>query len=305
MGSNPLVTHPEAEKVLWALKKVDFTVVVDIFMTPTAQQADIVLPAASWLETDDVADLHFFWCYTVRRKVAQIEECRDDKEILIELAKRLGIADDFPWKDVKEYLNWVLKGAGVNFDQFKEIGVLKGDMTYKKYEQIGFNTPSKKFEFYSFQLKLLGFDPMPHAGLPPDYLDPQLTKEYPLILITGLRTEPFFTSEGRQIASLRKLNPYPTVEIHPTTAEKSGIENGDWVWIETRRGKIMQKARLTDRIHPKVVGAQYGWWYPEKPPPEYGFRESNVNVLLGGGSYDPHTGGENLRGVLCKVYRHE
>lgn len=274
-----------------------------MFMTPTAQQADIILPAASWLETDDVSDLHFFWCYTVRQKAVQIGECRDDKEILIELAKKLGLEEDFPWKDVKDYLNWLLKDAGIDFDQFRNMGILKGEMRYRKYEQTGFNTPSKKFEFYSATLKSLGFDPLPYGLIPPEYLDPQLAEEYPLILITGLRVEPYFASEGRQIESLRKLNPDPIVEINILTAKELGIKDGDWVWIETRKGKIKQKACLTYRIHPKVGGAQYGWWFPEKAPPEYVFKDSNVNILLGDGSNDPHTGGEPLRGVLCKIYK--
>ncbi|MEM3551331.1 MAG: molybdopterin dinucleotide binding domain-containing protein, partial [Candidatus Bathyarchaeia archaeon] len=145
--------------------------------------------------------------------------------------------------------------------------------------------------------------PLPHAKIPSEYLDPKLAKEYPLILITGLRVEPFFASEGRQIWSLRKINPDPLVEINPLTAKELGIKDGDWVWIETQKGKIKQKTHLTDRIHPKIVGAQYGWWFPEKEPPEYGFRDSNVNILLGNGPYDPHTGGEPLRGVLCKIYK--
>ena len=95
MGSNMLVTRSEPLLIDEALKKIDFIVAVDLFMTPTTQLADIVLPAASWLETDDVADMHFVWCVLARQKVATIGECRDDKQIMIDLGRRMGMEDCF------------------------------------------------------------------------------------------------------------------------------------------------------------------------------------------------------------------
>ena len=307
MGNNTLVSHSDSLKMAQALKKIDFIVVADLFMTPTAQMADIVLPAASWLENDDVADVHFAWCALARQKVATIGECWDDKQILIELAHRMGMDDCFPWKNVKEYCDWVLKDAGMNFDEFKELGILKGEMRYRKYEQEGFATPSGKIELYCSNLESMGYDPLPYFVEPPEspYSTPELFKSYPLIITTGGRTQGFFHSEGRQIKSLRKLNPDPLVQIHPSTAKTLGIEDGDWVWIESPRGRIKQKAQLTEGIHSTVVHAQHGWWFPEKGPPEYGFKESNVNILTGGMPCDPHTGSESFRSFLClcKVYK--
>jgi len=141
---------------------------------------------------------------------------------------------------------------------------------------------------------------------PPEspYSTPELFESYPLIITTGAKTQPFFHSEGRQIKSLRRLNPDPLVEINPTTAKELGIEEGDWVWIESPRGgRIKQKARLTNGIHPQVVSAQHGWWFPEKGPPDYGWKESNVNFLTGGMPYDVHTGSESWRSFLCRVYK--
>jgi anaerobic selenocysteine-containing dehydrogenase len=151
----------------------------------------------------------------------------------------------------------------------------------------------------------MGYDPLPYYVEPPEspYSTPDLYKEYPLIITTGAKVMPFFHSEGRQIESLRKLNPDPLIEMNPITARTLGIKEGDWVWIENSRGRIKQKARLTDGIHSGVVHAQHGWWFPEKDPPEYGFMESNVNMLTGGMPCDPHTGSESLRSFLCKVYK--
>jgi anaerobic selenocysteine-containing dehydrogenase len=305
-GSNMLLTQSNSLKMAEALRdKPEFTVGVDLFMTPTLALADIVLPAASWLETDAVADMHFTWAVTIRQKVATIGECRDDNEIFIELAQHMGMEDAFPWKNVKEYCDWLLKDTGVTFDQFRDLGILKGDMRYRKYEDKGFATPSGKVELRCSALESRAHDPLPNAVEPPEspYSTPELFKEYPLIITTGGRTQGFFHSEGRQIRYLRKLNPDPIVEIHPATAKELGIENGDWVWIESPRGRIKQRARLFTGIRPGVVHAQHGWWFPEKEPPEFGFTESNVNILTGGMPYDPLCGSESLRSFLCKAYK--
>ena len=305
MGSNTLVNESDSLKMAEALNKVDFIVAADLFMTPTAQIADIVLPAASWLEIDDVADLHFGWGVMARQKVAEIGECRDDKQILIDLAHRLGMDDCFPWQNVREYCDWVLKDKGITFDEFIELGIIQGEMRYRKYEQEGFATPSGKVELYSSTLESMGRDPLPYFVEPPEspYSTPELFRDYPLIITTGARIQAYFHSEGRQIKSLRRIVPDPLVEIHPDTAKNLGIAEGDWVWIENPRGRIKQKARLTEKIHPGVVNAQHGWWFPEKEAPEYGFKESNVNLLTGGMPYDPHTGSESLRSFLCKIYK--
>jgi anaerobic selenocysteine-containing dehydrogenase len=308
MGSNLLVGHSDCLRMVQALQKIDFTVAVDLFMTPTTQLADIVLPAASWLETDDIADMHMAWCITARSKVTTVGECRDDKQIIFDLAHRLGMEEDFPWHNVREYCDWVLKDTGINFDEFKKIGIIHGKMRYKKYEQQGFQTPSGKFEIYCSELKSMGYDPLPYFVEPPEspYATPELFEEYPLIILTGARVQAFFHSEGRQIKSLRQLNPDPCIEIHPETAARFGIDNGDWVWIESPRGgRIKQRARLTEAILPGVVSAQHGWWFPEKEPWDYGFQESNVNMLTHGMPVDPQTGSEPWRSFLCKIYKVE
>jgi anaerobic selenocysteine-containing dehydrogenase len=306
MGSNLLVGHSDCLRMVAALRKIDFIVAADMFMTPTTQLADIVLPAASWLETDDICDMHMVWCVTARSKVARIGECRDDKEVLFDLARRLGLADGFPWRNTGEYCDWLLKDTGLSFEDFKKTGILKGDMRYRKYERDGFKTPSGKFEIYCSALKNIGYDPLPYYVEPPEspYSTPDIYRDYPLVITTGARVQAFFHTEGRQIESLRRLNPEPRVEIHPSTAAALGITDGDWVWIESPRGgRIRQRANLTERIHPGVVSAQHGWWFPEKEPWEYGFRESNVNMLTQGMPCDPQTGSEPWRSFLCRIYR--
>lgn len=125
-----------------------------------------------------------------------------------------------------------------------------------------------------------------------------------MILITGARSPYFFNSEYRQISSLRKRHKDPIVEIHPDSAKERGIKDGDWVWIESPRGKIQQKAKLSAGIEPRVVNVEHGWWFPEDPAPEYGVWKSNANVLTNNGPpYDPAMGTYQLRAMLCKVYK--
>ena len=296
-------THPLViEKAL--RDHLEFTVVSEFFMTPTAALADIVLPSATWLETDDVVNLHKIWCVLARKKVAQIGEVRDDREVILQLAKRLGLEAAFPWKDHRAYLEWLLRDSGMTFDEFSERGILQGEMRYYKYKENGFETPSGKFEFYSSISEALGLSPLPQYREPAlsPISSPEAAEQYPLILTTGARSKVFFVSEGRQIDSLRKANPDPVVEIHPTTAQSLGVAEGDWVWIETMENRVKMRARLFDGIAPDVVSAQHAWWFPEEGPPEYGWKKSNVNLLFGDtAGYDPETGSECLRSSLWEI----
>ena len=306
-GCNALLTYCNAWETYRALKKLDFLAVSEMFMTPTAELADVVLPAASYLEFDSV----FFAIYyakamaQVMQKVAQIGECRSDFEILSGLAKKLGLGKYF-WDDTESFLDYYLKPIGLTFREFRQVSIIEGIKRYRKYEVNGFETPSRKVELYSSKLEDWGFDPLPIYYEPPEtpFSNPELAREYPLIF-TSLKRETFRHSGGKQIPPLRRTNPEPITDIHPETASKLGIEDGDWVYIETKRGRIKQKANLTTSIDPRVVIVDYGWWFPEKEASElYGWAESNVNILTDDRSpYSREVGATNLRGILCKVYK--
>ena len=119
---------------------------------------------------------------------------------------------------------------------------------------------------------------------------------------------PMYHSEKRQVDSLRSMHPHPLVQIHPETAAKLDIDNGDWVWIETPRGRIRMKCQCFDGIDPRVVHGEHGWWLPELPGEEpwlHGVWESNINVVT---DDDPDVcnkrgGGWPLKTALCKIYK--
>jgi len=227
-----------------------------------------------------------------------------DKDIFIELARRMGLEDAFPWADSRDFCEFVLRGAGLTFEQFEEKGLLQGEMRYRKYETEGFRTPSGKFEIASSILEAFGHDALPDFIEPPEspYSVPDVAEEYPLIAITGCKIEPFFHSEHRQLQSQRTKNPDPLVQIHTATAAALGIADGDWVWIESRRGRVRQRASVTQDIDPRVVSLQHAWWFPEREAPEYGWKESSANLLLDPTPADPIWGAESRKGFLCKVY---
>lgn len=312
-GNNGLVSYANGKSMYRALMGLDFVMAMDIYMTPTAELADIVLPAATWLELDEilVAPTGSPHVVLAQQQVVRLWECRSDEEVLIELTRRLNLEP--AGESVEEILNRQLEAAGVQckelegmtFDVLKQKGAVSVPIKYKKYEAIGFRTKSGKVELASSYMEKLGYDPLPYYQEPPEspVSTPELAEDYPLILITGGRSIYYFHSEYRQIASLRRKEPEPQVEIHPETAKNQGINKGDWVWIETPRGRIQQRAVLTEGIATGVVNVQHGWWFPEKPAPGYGVWESNANVLTDKGPpYDPAVGTYQLRALLCRIY---
>ncbi|MCJ7705434.1 MAG: molybdopterin-dependent oxidoreductase [Desulfobacterales bacterium] len=231
-GGNPLLSYANSKETLEALKKLDFLAVSEIFLTPTAQMADMVFPAATNFEFDDIGHFGLPHGFILARPkiVEPVGECWSDSKILNELGKTLGLGQYF-WNDLGECLDEILKPAGMTYDDFKTIGILKGKWEYRSYEKKGFSTPSGKIEIYSEQLKQWGYKPLPcHLNLPGS--SGEFLKEYPLIF-TSAKDPFFFHSAYRNIPSLRKLSPDPVLLIHPKTASQSGIEEGDWVAVET------------------------------------------------------------------------
>jgi len=162
---------------------------------------------------------------------------------------------------------------------------------YRKYESKGFMTPSKKVEIYSEWLEKLGYDPLPTYREPAEspVSQPDLAREYPLILIAGTKLEMYTHSEMRNIPGLRKLFPRNLLEVHPETAAQLGIRDGDIVKISSPRGRIECASYITDCIDPRVVHLYHG------------FKESNCNVLTDHKAFDPITGSTGLKSLLCKV----
>jgi anaerobic selenocysteine-containing dehydrogenase len=329
-ASNPMMWAPNTLLVYEALKSpnLELHVVLEHWMTPTADLADYVLPIASkslevpYLSTfEDLTE-----CFFVGENAVQpLGERHSDYEFWRGLAERLGLAEHFPWKNDKELIEYRLKPLGLTYGEAVELGLVTSqtpgymlweDRTYAQVDPRtgkprGFATISGRAEIWSTILEELGYDPLPEYEEPYEspVRTPMLLKKYPLILTTGGRFRPMFHTENRHWGiGFREQYPWPICDIHTETARELGISNGDWVWIETRRGRILQRARVGPHIHPKVVNVEASWWYPELPGNEpwlHGAFISNANVLT---EDDPETCDEKLgswycRAYLCRVYK--
>lgn len=316
--SNPMVTQANTKLVYKALKSLDLYVVHEFWLTPSALLADYVLPAASWLERPQaeavLADNRIMAGERALPAVILGEyEYRTDYELFRGFGIRLGQEEYWPWKTDEEVADYRLKPLGTTFQEFmdKNDGIHFPPKVYKKYEKMGgFSTPTGKVELYSTILDKLEYEPLPSYNEPKEspISMPKLAKDYPLMLITGGRFQPYFHSEHRQIESIRKRRPEPMAQIHPETAKKLGIQDGDWVWVETLRGRVRQKCVYFDGINPQVVHCEHGWWFPELPGEEPwlgGVWESNINVVMDDNPdrCDPRSGGWPLKTALCKVYK--
>jgi anaerobic selenocysteine-containing dehydrogenase len=302
-SNNTLIQAADTKAVYKALSSdnLELSVAVDYYTTPTGELADYLLPAAGTLERSDFPSFP--------KAMEPLYERRDDYQFWRELAVRLGQAAFWPWKTAEEMCDYRLAPLGLTFSDVLDRGGIRPEIKHKKYESQGFGTPSGKVEIYSSIFSAFGLEPLPVYREPVESPegDPKLAREYPLILIASGKFMPFYHSELRQIPSAIQKHPDPVSDIHPETARDLGISENEWIWIETPRGKIRQKARLTDEVHPAMVRVQHGWWFPDRPadPSLHGAWESNSNVLcpVGPEYCNPEVGGWPHTALLCKVYK--
>ena len=316
-ASNPMVTQANVKLVYEALKSLDLYVVCDYWLTPSAEIADYVLPIASWLERPYLSTGLAYDNFVIGGEQALPAivpgeyERWTDYEFCRGLGVRLEQEEYWPWENLEEVYDYQLNPLGITFEEFMAQGGYDFPANdYRKHEKVGFATPTGRVELYSTILEKLGYDPLPsyEESFENPVSTPELAKEYPLMLITGGRFMPMYHSEKRQVDSLRARHPHPLVQIHPKTAATLNIANGDWVWIETPRGKIRMKCQYFDGINEQVVHAEHGWWFPELPGEEpwlHGVWESNINVLTDDdpGVCNKRGGGWPLKTSLCKIYK--
>jgi anaerobic selenocysteine-containing dehydrogenase len=169
-------------------------------------------------------------------------------------------------------------------------------------------TPTGKMELWSTVMETFYDD---ETDIIPNYRPaplgrvaaPELEEEYPFICNTGRRIPVYFHSEHRQLPWCREQWPVPRIEMHPTDAEKIGVEQGDWVWIENKNGKIRQVVDIYEGIEPGIVNCEHQWWYPELNEIGHGFSLSGVNCLVTRDEQDRHSATSYLRSYPVKVYK--
>lgn len=323
-GGNILTANSHSLIGRKALSQLDFYVQMDLFMTPSAELADMVLPASTFYEASHLR-LGFPNLFSSRKRIQYrprvippLFEARSDMETLFDLASRLGLGDQFWNGNVDEAFNSQLKPLGLDIEKLKGTpGGISIDLTleHKKYNRTdpktgapkGFKTDSRKIEIFSQRFKDYGYDPLPlyQEPLVSPVSQRGLPEKYPLIL-TCSKLLQFCHGQHRSIPSLRSTVPHPFVEIHPETARTLKVMEGEWVYVESPEGKVRVKAKLTEGIAPNTVCVQHGWWQscPELHLPgydPYSSEGANANLLYSTRYIDNISGSVSYKSYLCKV----
>jgi anaerobic selenocysteine-containing dehydrogenase len=291
-GTDPLLAHANPLLGKRALQELDFYVHTDLFANPSGSLADLLLPAASCWESQAIQpcpppyalpEHTGTWAQFRPAVVPPVHQARPDLEIIFDLAQPLGLGDQFFGGDIEAAFNHHLAPSELTVQQLRDhpAGVrVPGQTRYRKYAEIdaqtgqphGFQTPTRKLEIYSTSFARAGHPPLPvvweaAAGCS----KPGAKEDYPLTL-TFARLVQDCDDGHRNLPRLRRQAPEPFLEIHPAAAAASGIEEGDWVVLETPAGGVTVKAKLNTSLNHNVVTTQYGWWQEcqELAAPGYG-----------------------------------
>lgn len=297
-GANPLLGYADSRQTDAALQKLDFLVVSDIVMTPTAALADIVLPAATHFEFNDIGHYGLGHGYILARPrvVSPPPECWPDMKILNELGKLIS-PGRYWFDNYEDLLELVLKPSGLSFDQFAHQGYLKGEQQYQKYLSSDFNTATGKVELVLSQAEKFNLPALPRF----DGFANEPDSDYPLVL-TSAKSPYYLHSSYRWLASLKKYRPRPVAEIHSATAAKYNIDSKDQIIIETKYGQISQQVHLTDRVRQGVVFADYGWWEGVQDQGcFFDWQSANYNMLTSTDLLGQEFGTPNLKGIPCRI----
>ncbi len=258
MGENPLVSDPDLNHLKKCIEKLEFIVVQDIFMTETAQYADVILPGACFAEKDGTFTNTERRVQRVRKAVNPPGEAKDDLTILSMLAEKFGVKYSNNPEDV--------------FEEIRKVTPQYAGITYKRIEENdGVCWPCPDEEHPGTPILHVGKIARGKGLLTPIENKPpveQPDEEYPFILTTGRRYEHFHTATmTRRARALNYYSPEPKLEINPEDAKQLGINDGDEIIVKSRRGEVKTKAKISERVSKGVV---FGCFH---------FSEAAINVL--------------------------
>jgi anaerobic selenocysteine-containing dehydrogenase len=322
-GHNMLLAQSDPVRGRTALAALDFYAHADLFMNPTAELADVVLPIASCFERDalkigfEVSEDAQSLIQYRQAVVAPPGGARSDTDVIFDLACRLGLAEQFWGGDVDASYRYQLKPSGISLEALRAApGGLRAPLTTKhcKHAEVdangsrrGFATPSRKVEFWSEALKEHGYAALPSFVEPRNspVAEPAPASRFPLVL-TCAKPTLFCQTQHRALPSLRKRAPDPELEIHPAAAQARGLAAGDWASIETASGRMRARIRFNEHLDPRVVVGEHGWWQScdELGAPGYdpfGSDGANFNATVDPTVRDPISGTTSHRANLCDV----
>lgn len=266
LGENPMMSDPDLDHVEEALKNLEFLLVQDIFLTETAELADVVLPGVTFAEKEGTFSNTERRVQRVRQAIKPIGDARPDWQIISELSTLCGYPMNYnSVEEIFEEIRTVTPSyAGITYDRIAATGI---PWPCPTVEHPG--TPVMHKEKFSRGLGLF------HAI---EFKEPvELpSAEYPLILTTGRNLFHYHTGTmTRRASALNAHRPYNEVEINPKTAAQLGIANGEMVKLSTRRGSIELRAHVSDIVNENVVFTTFH------------YKEAAANMLTNADSLDP------------------
>ncbi|MBM3732086.1 MAG: hypothetical protein FJW24_01250 [Acidimicrobiia bacterium] len=312
---HPIISFPDTPKFVEGLKKLELLVTLSPTIYDTATYSDYVLPTTLKYEEDYVYISQYHKTATGAQPVIKPPgEARNPIDVLIGLAraveKRGGLEypDLIPWNNHEEWWDARLEGGRITMKELLTKTHKTYPIKYKEYEQRGFHTPTGKVELWSTMLEKVGQDPLPFHEEPPftPYGRPDLAEEFPFILLTGAREFEMYETHNKEEGSMaRQVTPFAKVWINDKSAKKRGINQGDEVIVRSPWGECRMVAYVSDHVHPDVVSAPFGWYYPEKGEKGlYGKESPNINMAIGvEPPNDPNIGVAYLKPLMCNVMK--
>ena len=309
IGSNPLLSWPDADAVKRALSHLELLVLVDLYRNDSAAFATHVLPAATFLEKLDMQAPNIALPRVVQLQNPVIEplgEARSEAWIIRALAESIGAGDEFTDTD-DELMDGILAQWGSSVAELKAnpSGIVIEPAEVGHYHDHPYPTASGKIELVAKGLAKKGGPGIPAYREPTEspVSNPGLAARFPLVLVTGTAVRSSYLSYLHNLPSLHARAPENWVELHPDTAAARGIADGEKVLIESPRGSIRLPAKVSDKVDPRIAVVPYGWGHHYGGSWQLANRDpgENPNVLLDHHNGDRISGMPNYKSTLCQV----
>ncbi|TYP57461.1 molybdopterin-containing oxidoreductase family protein [Thermosediminibacter litoriperuensis] len=256
-NANPVVNVPDTAMMRKALNSIDTVVAIDVFMTDTAKEADVVLPCTTFFEEENVKVSSWSpWIYYCPKVIEPVGDARPDEEIFIELARRIGLKD-FPWESREQFLEYAAEAFGkfgVDLSLLRKKGHIKNPFVPEvAWQDKKFRTPSGKFEFYS--QKALAEGQSPTAA----YVAPACEDDrYPYHFITP-HSRYRIHSQFQVTQYIKKLNPFPKVYINSEEGIRLGLKEGQEVEVYNDTGSIRTRVYFDPMMRKDTLSLESGW----------------------------------------------
>ncbi len=260
--ANPMTSNPNVNLLAKAMHKLELIVVTDLFLTDTARMADIILPATSMYEYFDLISGYGHSYIQLQQKLIEPPgECKHESEIYRLLGKKFGFNLDYLPENNLSTIEKIISSSNLDtdIDELKVKPYLHPDYQEIAFSDLKFNTLTRKIEFFCQKMEdKWGKDPLPiyHEPIENKYTTPEIYNKYPLSLVSSHA----YNKMNSQSSDITILQEEPFIWINPHDAAKRGINNGEIVKVYNKRGSVILKAILTEKVVQGIVHIYFGWW---------------------------------------------